>query len=277
MRETYRKWGRVARYEDGHTVVVDESGEAVEQGREFDAHPIEGSVVLPAPDAGAVERVAGRIERIVKPNSIERLIVSDGVAENDFNGVRWKEAAKRIHLSIAHRDFRVLIDRADFDLSDIERAVRALENVRSEREAPPRIRTAPNVSAALLPSLTTIVPPNIELWQVAGGIDGKGKPVLEERLVRPPWTNWYRPSYRVRPKRMPFNSQARCEVKVIDPDLPEAVAILAPVDGILMRVLIAEGGVAYPATVRVSRIDAVADDVTWYPYSAGAFGAAMML
>jgi len=60
-------------------------------------------------------------------------------------------------------------------------------------------------------------------------------------------------------------------------DVPEAVAILAPVDGIVMRVLIADRGISYPATVRISRIDAVADEVTWYPYGAGAFGARMML
>lgn len=277
MSEIYRKYGRTARFEDGHTVVVDEAGEAIELTREFEAHPIDAVVALPPPDVDAVERVAREIERIVKPNAIERLIVSDGIAENDFDGVRWTETPRRIHLSIAHRDFRVLLDRADFDLTDIERAVRALENVQPEREAPARIRASPNVSAALLPALPTIAPPNIELWQVAGGIDGKGRPVLEERLVAPPWTNWYRPSYRIHPVRMPFNIQARCELNVIDYDLPHAVAILAPIEGIVMRVLIAENGVSYPAAVRISRIDAVTGEGTWYPYSAGAFGAEMML
>lgn len=277
MTEIYRKFGRVARFEDGHLVVVDEAGEAIELAREFEARPLETSVTLPAPDAKEVERVAREIERIVKPETIERLIVSEGIARHEFNGVEWSETNRRIHLSIAHRDFRVLVDRGDFDLGDVERIAAALENVLPEREAPPRIRTAPNVSAALLPSLPTIVPPNVELWQLAGGMDGKGKPVLEERLTTPPWTNWYRPSYRVRPMRMPFNIQARCEIMVIDTDVPEAIAILAPVDGVMMRVLVSGKEGVYPATVRVSRIDAVGNDVTWYPYGAGAFGAGMML
>lgn len=277
MSEIYRKRGRVARHEDGQTILVAEAGEAIEIGREFEARPLKETVTLPPIDASAVERVAREIQRIVKPLTIERLIVSEGVAEHELNGVRWTESTLRIHLSITHRDFRLLIDRGDFELGDVERAVRALENVHAEREAPPRIRMRANVSAALLPSLPTIAPPNVELWQMAGGTDGKGAPVRQERITAPPWTNWYRPSYRARPVRMPFNLRAECEVKVIDGDLPEAVAILAPVDGIVMRVLVAERGISYAATVRVSRIDAVADEVTWYPYGAGAFGAKMML
>jgi hypothetical protein len=277
MSEIYRKHGRVARFEDGHTVIVDEAGEAIEIGREFEARPLEDKTPLPEIDAQEVERVAREIHHVVKPHRIERLIVSDGVAEHEFNGVHWTEAIRRIHLSLTHRDFRLLIDRADFDLRDIERIARALGRAQSEREAPPRIRTRPNVSAALLPSLPTIVPPNIDLWQASGGRDGKGKPIREEQLTAPPWSNWYRPSYRVRPVRMPFNIQARCEIKVIDTDVPEAVAILAQVEGVMMRVLIVDGEVSYPATVRVSRIDAVADEVMWYPYDAGALGAEMML
>ncbi len=177
MSEIYRKHGRVARFEDGHTVIVDEAGEAIEIGREFEARPLEDKVVLPDIDAGAVERAAHEIRRLVKPHRIERLIVSDGVAEHEFNGVHWTEASRRIHLSLTHRDFRVLIDRGDFDLHDIERIASALGRAQAEREAPPRIRTAPNVSAALLPSLPTIAPPNVELWQRDGGRDGKGKPI----------------------------------------------------------------------------------------------------
>ena len=277
MSEIYRKHGRVARFEDGHTVIVDEAGEAIEQGREFEARPLDDNVALPEIDAQEVERVAREIQHLVKPHRIERLIVSDGVAEHEFNDVRWTEATRRIHLSLTHSDFRVLVDRADFDLRDIERVARALGNARPEREAPPRIRIRPNVSAALLPSLPTIVPPNVDLWQAGGGRDGKGKPIREERLGAPPWSNWYRPSYRVRPMRMPFNIRARCDVRVIDSDVPEAAAILAQVEGVMMRVLIVDGEVSYPATVRVSRIAAVSDDVTWYPYNAGTLGAEMML
>ena len=277
MSEIYRKHGRVARFEDGHTVVVEEAGEAIEIGREFEARPLEDKIPLPEVDAHEVERVAKEIRHLVKPHRIERLIVSSGVAEHEFNGVHWTDTSNRIHLSLTHRDFRVLLDRGDFELGDIERAARVLGRAVAEREAPPRIRTVPGVSAALLPSLPTIAPPNIELWQIDGGRDGKGKPIREEQLTSPPWSNYYRPSYRVRPARMPFNIQARCDVKVVDTDVPEAIAILAQVEGVVMRVLVSEGEISYPATIRVSRIDAVADEVTWYPYGAGALGAEMML
>jgi hypothetical protein len=102
--------------------------------------------------------------------------------------------------------------------------------------------------------------------------------LIEEcRIERPPWPNWFRPSYRVRPVRAPMNLRAVCEATEIDRALPEAVALLAPPDGLLLRALIVDGAAVYPAAIRVVRIDAVGPPSAWYPYAAGAWGAEMML
>jgi hypothetical protein len=55
------------------------------------------------------------------------------------------------------------------------------------------------------------------------------------------------------------------------------VAILEPVQGLVLRVLVDDGTDAWPATVRVTRIDAVGTEAIWYPYGGGSFGAEMML
>ena len=95
------------------------------------------------------------------------------------------------------------------------------------------------------------------------------------------WPNRYRPSYRVRPVRMPLQLRLECDVMAIDADRPRAVALLAPVSVVsgqlVVRVLVEDGDRAFPATVRVARIDAVSDQRTWYPYGGGSFGAEMML
>ena len=77
--------------------------------------------------------------------------------------------------------------------------------------------------------------------------------------------------------RAPLNLTARCDVTAIDDELPRAVAILAPVEGLTMRVLLEDRRHIYPATVRVARIDAVAREVSFFPYGAGSFGAEMVL
>jgi hypothetical protein len=158
-----------------------------------------------------------------------------------------------------------------------------------EREAPARLRLAPNVTAALLPALIGIAPPNVRLVQTAGGVDGCGEPIVEAEELRgtrgtrgtESWPNRYRPSYRVRPVRMPLQLRLECDVTAIDEDQPRAVALLAPVSVVhgqlVLRVLVADGDRAFPSTVRVARIDAVSDRRTWYPYGGGSFGAEMML
>jgi len=243
-----------------------------------------GSSYLEGLASDDVARVANDLLR----HHPERLIVSHGIAEHECNGVRWQEETRRIHVSLTKKGIRVLIDRADFDLDPIERIARALGRSGAERDAPQRIRLAPNVAAALLPSLVGVAPPNVELWQTGGGFDGNGEEIHDFRVApaTPPassgttgatWPNVFRPSYRFRPIRVPLNLRLECQVDLIDRDIPEAIALLAPVAGLILRVLVVDGRRVYPATIRVTRIDAVAGERTWYPYGAGAFGSEIML
>jgi hypothetical protein len=55
------------------------------------------------------------------------------------------------------------------------------------------------------------------------------------------------------------------------------VALLAPVRDFTLRVLIDDGERVWPATVPVTRIQAVGAPMDFYPYGAGSFGAEMML
>lgn len=277
MAEIYRKRGSAFRYENGYTVRVVECGEALEDGESFRCEPVEGEPLGPV--AGVdVEATVAAIEALAPPPLlIERLIVSDGVAEHELAGKRWSERSRRLHLSLAIGRTRVLIDQGDFDLDALRRVAELLPRMRDERTAPSRIRLAPAVTAALLPSLLGIAPPNVQILQSEGGIDGKGQHIAEWDASVPPWPNWYRPSYRGRPVRGPLNLRAVCDVAQVDADLPVALAMLAPIDGLVLRVLVADGKDVYPATVRVTRIDAVGQPERWYPYAAGSFGAEMML
>lgn len=275
MSELYRKFGRTLRYENGTTIRVDEAGQAIEDAHTLTCRPIPRDVELPEIDGKAIEKTVSDIQSIVHaPLAIERLIVSEGITEHEFGERRWRETSRRIHLAITFRELRALIDLGDFDLDDIRLIAGALPRAEARTSIETPIRLAPNVSAALLPGLIHIAPPNIQLMQTAGGFDGKGLPI---EMSTGPWPNWYRPSYRVRPIRAPFSLRAICDVKAVDEDLPRAIALLAPVERLTLSVLCVHGNAAYPATVRVARIVAVSDVARWYPYGAGSFGAEMML
>ncbi len=248
----YRKQGAVARWENGTLVRVTESGVAFEEGETFTCRP-EGRTSL-AVDPGRVVETARAIHDIT--NRVERLLVTEGIAEHDWDGRTWRDHTERIHLSLVRDATRALIDIGSFDLHDVRVVASALERMVAEREAPPRLRLARNVTAALLPSLIGVEPPNVELTYTL---------------------DWFRPSYRVRPVKIPMNVALRCDVTEIDATRPIAVAVLEPVQGLTFRVLVDDGEVAWPATVRLVRIDAVARDLVWYPYGGGSFGAEMML
>lgn len=260
----YRKSGFTERWENGARIEVRECGVATEDGERFECRP--------DPDAPRIRRAPSMPPRIEVPDGvrIERLIVTRGVAEQAYGEKRWSEESERVHVALVRDATRVLVD----GVADVALVAEALTRLAPEREAPPRLRLAPNVTAALIPSLLDLAPPNVALIQTAGGIDGKGEPIVE---ASGDWPNWYRPSYRVRPVRMPLNVRIECAVTEIDRERPRAVALLAPVRGATLRVLVDDGRVAYPAVVRVTRIDAVAEARRWYPYGAGSFGAEMML
>jgi hypothetical protein len=225
--------------------------------------------------AGKLTSIANRIQALTHSLHVERLILTAGEAEHEYGDVRWHEQSRRLHLALTRGRLRVLIDTASFDDPGVARIADSLRRAAdAEQDPPARLRLAPNVTAALLPFLVGLAPPNVALLQTAGGVDGRGMAIVEAASG---WPNWYRPSYRVRPRRAPLNLRLECDVTEIDRDQPVAVALLAPVHGLLFRVLVDDGRRAWPATVRLARIDAVGRERTWYPYGAGSFGAEMML
>ncbi|HXG57776.1 MAG TPA: hypothetical protein VNL91_02015 [Thermoanaerobaculia bacterium] len=272
MKEIYRKWGRAIRYERGRFVRTREAGEAFEEGMFFEARPSGIEAALPEIERGEVERVVREIESLVAPPlTIDRLIVTRGVARHECEGRQWEEETRRLHLAIASPWARAVVDRGDFDLRDLPAIVEALAGARSERPAV-RMRLAGSVGAALLPLMAGRDVPGAVIRQVARGVDGKGLPVEECVIVRPPWPNWYRPSYRVRPVRLPLHLR-------IDPleghqsDGPVAVALAAHPEGATLRLLCTGPGGPFIATVTATRIESAKPSARWYPYSGGAFGA----
>lgn len=250
----YRKRGAVARWENGTLIRVVESGVAIEEGDAFTCHPERSEGPPPEIEDPPVIWVEG---------DVERLILMNGFAEHSFGETRWVERTRRLHLAITRNNERALIDQASFDTTHIDRVAAALRRMGSEREAPSRLRVAKNVTAALVPFLGGI--------QTAGGKDGYGNDILDGG------ESWYRPSYRVRPVKTKMNVRLEHDVTEIDEELPEAIALLRPVDGLTIRVLMQERDEAWPAEVRIGGVRAVGTDRTFYPYGAGSFGAEMML
>jgi hypothetical protein len=209
----------------------------------------------------------------VRSGRIERFIASVGTAWHETNGSKWSEESRRVHISFVNPPLRALVDLASFDVEIITTIADALARAGSERDAPKRIRLAPNVSAALLPSLIG----ELAMEQTGGGFDGRGRPIETRAVTHDAPPNWYRPGYAVRPVRAWMNVRA-LPFGRIDPDAPLGIALLEPVHGTTLRVLCVDGTDVFPITVDASHIAAVSRaEPVWYPFAAGSFGAEMML
>ena len=265
----YRKHGTVARWENGTLIRVTEAGIAIEDGDYFECRPessshrvVESSRVL-------------EVARALRDVRCERLIITNGVADHECEGKTWREETDRLHASLIHNKLRALVDSTTRRLDDLFLIAEAIKRAEHTEREITRVTLAPNVTAALLPQLATRHPqPDIRIVQTPGGVDAYGNDILEADRD---WPNAYRPSYRVRPIRMPLNLRIECESTQIDEDLPRAIALLAPVTSLAIRVLVEDADRVYPATVTVAGIRAVSNERIWYPYGGGSFGAALML
>jgi hypothetical protein len=268
--EVYQKWGRSVRREGRHLVMVDEAGEAIEGDGVFRTRALGEDVDLDAPDTAAVEEATREIESIVAaPLSIERILVSEGSVRHRFADRTWRETARRVHVSVAHGALRAIFDLSEFQFDILRSGIAALARAGKERRAPKKIRLAEHIGAAVL-AFTPVAK-----LQSAAPHDGKGEAILEQLAVHEP-PNWFRPSYRIRPRRAWFHLRV-VSFGAVDGDLPEAVALLAPVSRGEIRVLCVEGKTVYPTTIPMRPIIAARPAAAWYPYGAGAFGAEMML
>jgi hypothetical protein len=239
---TYRKWGRVVRWENGVLVHVEEAGEAREENGVFVAAPIAEREALPDVDADRVIQIA----RSIGP--AERVIVTEGVAIHECDGIRWREETHRVHVSLyKERIGRVLVD----DAAQVARVRSVLARCGGYRaDTRRRVRLMPHVAAALQFQCA--------YEQLPGGRDGAGKPIEYCRVKGEP-PNVYRPSYRVRPVRKWLNVRP-VPFGTIDRGAPEAVAVVhAPrSEGVL--VLVDDGTkYSYVTPIRLDRVLAASE------------------
>ena len=272
----YRKRGTAVRWENGTVVRVDEEGLARVDGGVFECEP----AGTPERDASAfhatdLQDVAARVREAAAGVSLERLVIIDGHASNQYGERRWSESTRRMHVALTRDRLRVMIDLASFETAEVAAAARSLQRLATSFDgAPESVRLAPAVTAALLPFLVTSPPAGARIVQTAGGLDGYGEPIIE---AEGDWPNWFRPSYRIAPRRVPMNLRIEAAADTIDSSLPSAVALLAPPHGASIRVLLDDGSRSWPATIRTRSVRAVSRRRIWYPYAAGSFGAEMML
>jgi len=270
VNDRYRKWGRSVRREGGRVVSVDEAGEAYDSNGVFHAAPIEEARRdLAAPNRKAMDDASREIESIVEsPLILERLFLSEANVAHECNGIAWRETLRRVHVAIARPPIRAFVDLAEFRFDVVRRVAAAMMRVGGERAAPKRLRLAENVGAALLPLLP------IARMQTAAAHDGMGRSVAEQQAEGDA-PNWFRPSYRMRPRRAWFHLRVEPQGQV-ENDIPEAIALLAPADPERLAVLCVDRDRVFPAVVPVRKVVAAQAAVTWYPYGAGAFGAELV-
>ncbi|MGZ4811058.1 MAG: hypothetical protein ACXV7D_17165 [Thermoanaerobaculia bacterium] len=283
MKERYRKWGRVVRFERDSVISVEEAGEAVEDGQSFTVRPLREEVTLPVP-AADVEAFGREVAALVPFGiRIERMIVSTGIAEHEFGGERWRETSARMHLALVEpaRQLRATLELGgelliDLPLADVRVLASALLRAGGRVKHPRHLVVAPSLAASLLPALLGV--DGITLMQTAGDRDGKGARISEQIIsTTDAFPNWFRPSYRIRPVRMPFHLCALSSATEIDPLFPRAVAILRVLDRLRFDVLCDDGSSVFEAPITIDRVRAVGAPAAWYPYGAGAFGSEMLL
>jgi hypothetical protein len=237
----YRKWGRVVRWENGVLVRVEEAGEAREENGIFLAQPIAHREPLPEVDA---ERVIETARAIGKA---ERIIVSAGIALHECDGVRWHEETRRVHVALTRKPWRVLVN--DFDVA---RVASALQRCEGERDFE-HVLLMPHVAMQLIEGACRAPLPGCPLEQMAGGIDGYGRPIERRRVEGEP-PNFYRPSYRVRPVRRWMNVRA-LPFGTIEP-APVAIALL---DTPLPTALVEDGERVFVTRLRVDHVTAAGE------------------
>lgn len=274
----YSKQGVAVRYENGVVVTARESGEAWLEGDVFHARPTAHPAASLDVDAAPVLAVVERIRSVLPSHvTIERLIASDGIAEHQYGERTWRDATRRLHASLVNGRERMLIDCGDFDVENVLESVALFGSIGPEGEPPPELRLAPRVAAAVVPMFLHDPPAGVTLLQAPRGVDGNGEPVVGTRLESPPWQNTWRPSYRVRPVRVPMHVMAEHDHREIDSSLPVAVALLRAPSSRLLRVMIRDGRRCWASEIVVERIRAIGEAQEWYPFHAGSFGAEMVL
>lgn len=242
----YRKWGRSVRWENGVVVRVEEAGEAWEEEGVFHARP--SAIPSVARNPLPAERVIAQAEEILRcahdDAKVERLVIVHGVADHEYDGTRWSDETRSVHVALTRRPWRILLD----DAGAAGRVADALVRCEGEKDFE-HLRLSLPVTRGVLDRGVSV-----PLEQAAGGHDGIGRPI-ERHFVEGPPPNLYRPSYRVRPVPAWLNLRA-LPFGTFDTGAPEAIAL---VDAPLPRALVDDGGRIFVAPLRLDRVTAVSE------------------
>lgn len=301
MGELYLKSGRTIRVEietgTVHRLHLIEHGEASERDGVFECRTTAGpGQPLEKPDPVPEEIVRGLME--LGPRC-ERATILSGLSRHSFEDGRgkrsWSDHTARLHVSIVNHDLRLRceIERGGtrFDPSWIEditaisdALARADRGPSTERE----LVLEPEISAALFATIVmsgrsvTTKPDQVPR---EGEIDGKG-----HRLKRctidsddPRNLGWFRPSYRIRPRRLAHGIDLRSErdetaktpslraVALAGRPRLEGSTLLVPCLGVTNhRATVIE--VAISLDRWEEQVREVDDRTVWFPFLAGVWG-----
>lgn len=239
MNHSYRKDGvsvRLERWGDReHSVTIRESGMARVDGPRFECAPAGTSFDAPSSPAlpGARSEAAGCV--------IEHVSVIAGSARHSIEGEdgarEWSDEAFAIHASLldARGRFRASATFGGPDCAlQLELWIAELEELASLefRDPPPveRLQLTPNVTAQMVAILFAATPGSLDDQSMRdaqfvqrapqwGEVDGCGRKVesrevgvvAKGRFARRPAPNWFRPSYRFRPRLAPLHVEMKIE------------------------------------------------------------------
>ena len=216
---------------------------AIEEGELFECHPEPSGRCCRSSMDRRVSKTVDAVRAAVGDVVIERLIVSEGIAEHEYKRQcgcrtpRWLDRAQPAHPPLSDtrthagdprsrllRAGRCCARRATFSHGPRRRSVKRRRACVSRRTSPLHcfLSLVGHRAAERAPG------PDRGRHRRQRRADREAEELRGTRGTEG-WPNRYRPSYRVRPVRMPLQLRLECDVTAIERDRPVAVALLAPV------------------------------------------------
>lgn len=286
----YRKSGKTARAEFCRgslaLVSISESGIAREEGDHFSCESAEASFQPIEPDLDQVRALASEL-RGWNP---ERFTILAGLAEHDMEGRHWSENFARVHIALVFRDLRLSFDLGSDSIGNLDlEPIRAVIAVPRTIGIPPAgissITLAPHVAASLWSVASSLLPNIRQSTHPVFRFDGDGYEIREASLEKG-WPNRYRPSYRSRPRHMPFHLRADWP-RTMSPGGVRAMALVEPFtfvgNALSARFLGLSDSDAFVARLQISvdqlisKTRTVGPEEFWFPLAAGAYGSTTLL
>lgn len=311
MNHSYRKNGvsvRLERWSGGeHVITIRESGIARVEGPRFECSP--AGMSLDAPASRALPRA--RVE--AAGFAVEHLSLIAGSAHHAIEGEEgareWNDESFAIHASLldARRRFRASATFGGPDCAlQLERWIAELEELAALefRGSSPveQLRLAPNVTAQMVAILLAATPGSVDDRAMSdvrfvqrapqwGEVDGCGRKVEPRevgvvdkgRFARRPAPNWFRPSYRFRPRLAPLHVEMKIEgmARAGEASVRAVSATAFPQlisGGVAVELLCRDDSTAFIIPLDLTfgewfrAIVAAGDDAIWTPHFGGTWG-----